>query len=184
MPLTNSKRLLLLLLSLVIYFEHSLSFTVLINPLLLTMSNSPTSVMMMNDNHTSDDDTINKDNNDNKDKQAHLLSTRSLILNVGILTGRLCGVANTHLPPDNSKQVGDGSSSPTNECVVVSAISDLFQGLMQTARSVDISLPLAISKKLALNNKKYPVELCKVSAVVEWCSGLLMATVLGTPLIW
>ena len=161
MPLINSKRLLLLLLSLVISIEHSFSFPVLINPLLLSMSNSPTSVMMMNDNNTSD--TTNNDNNN--DKQQHLLSTRSLILNVGILTGRLCGVANTHMPPDNSKV---GSSSPTNECVVVSAISDLFQGLMQTAHSLDISLPLAISKKLALNNKKYPVELCKVSSVECW----------------
>jgi hypothetical protein len=167
MPYNNSKRrLLLLLLSLVIYIEQSLSFTVLINPLLHTMSNSPTSVMMRND--TSHEDT-NKDHDSDKQQ---FLSTRSLILNVGILTGRLCGVANTHLPPDNSNSNSNsnrnrkiGSSSPTNECVVVSAISDLFQGLMQTAHSVDISLPLAISKKLALNNKKYPVELCKVSTV-------------------
>jgi hypothetical protein len=148
--LNSNKRLLLLLLSLVICIEHSLSFTVIINPSLFPMNNSPTSVMMMDDN----------DNSNDNDKQ---LSTRSLILNVGILTGRLCSVANTHMPQDNNK-LGLSPTSPTNECVVVSVISDLFQGLMQTAHSVDISLPQAISKKLALNNKKYPVELCKVSS--------------------
>jgi hypothetical protein len=149
----KKRRLLLLLLSLVIYIEQSLSFTVIINPSLFPMNNSPTSVMMMDDN----------DNSNDNDKQ---LSTRSLILNVGILTGRLCSVANTHMPQDNNK-LGLSPTSPTNECVVVSVISDLFQGLMQTAHSVDISLPQAISKKLALNNKKYPVELCKVSTAVE-----------------
>jgi hypothetical protein len=148
----KKRLLLLLLLSLVIYIEQSLSFTVIIVPSLLAMNNSPTSVMMMDDN---------SNGNDN-DKQ-HLRSTRSLILNVGILTGRLCSVANTHMPQDNNK-LGLSPTSPTNECVVVSVISDLFQGLMQTAHSVDISLPQAISKKLALNNKKYPVELCKVSS--------------------
>jgi hypothetical protein len=153
----KKRRLLLLLLSLVIYIEQSLSFTVIIIPSLLAMNNSPTSVMMMDDN---------SNDNDNDTDKHHLLSTRSLILNVGILTGRLCSVANTHMPQDNNK-LGLSPTSPTNECVVVSVISDLFQGLMQTAHSVDISLPQAISKKLALNNKKYPVELCKVSTAVE-----------------
>jgi hypothetical protein len=152
--------LLLLLLILSTVIEQSFSFDC--SP--IRMNNSPTSVlMMMNDN-----DNENSSNNDDDDKQhLNLLSTRSLILNVGILTGRLCGVANTHLPQDTRKNM---QPSPSNEAVVVSAISDLFSGLMQTARSVDISLPQAISKKLTLNNKKYPVELCKVSTCsgVEW----------------
>jgi hypothetical protein len=120
-------------------------------------NNSPKSVMMMNDISNSND------NDNDKHNQQHLLSTRSLILNVGILTGRLCSIANTHLPPDTNNSSSSMLLSSHTSVVVVSAISDLFQSLMQTANSVDISLPLAISKKLVLNNKKYPVELCKVS---------------------
>jgi hypothetical protein len=46
--------------------------------------------------------------------------------------------------------------------VLVLSMSELLQALMETASSLHLNLILAIRNKMALNNRKYPVELCKV----------------------
>jgi hypothetical protein len=42
------------------------------------------------------------------------------------------------------------------------SMSELLKALMETASSLNLNLSLAIRSKVALNNRKYPVELCKV----------------------
>lgn len=84
---------------------------------------------------------------------------RSCILQVGVSAGRLCGVANSHL----SMRSGEGFSFPTHtRTVLVSAMSDLLLDLFRTSQSLQLNLIHCIHNKLELNNKKYPVELCKV----------------------
>ncbi len=77
---------------------------------------------------------------------------RSCILQVGVSTGRLCGVANSHLLANNCH---------SHDTALVMAMTDLFVDLYRTSESLDLNLVLAIQNKLILNCRKYPVELCK-----------------------
>jgi hypothetical protein len=79
---------------------------------------------------------------------------RSCILQVGACAGHLCGVANTHLAA--------AESNSTTTTVLVLSMSELLKALMETASSLHLDLSLAIRSKVALNNRKYPAELCKV----------------------
>jgi hypothetical protein len=85
---------------------------------------------------------------------------RSCILQVGACAGRLCGVANTHLAAAEANS--DQYPAATTTTVLVLSMSELLQALMETASSLHLNLILAIRNKVALNNRKYPVELCKV----------------------
>eukprot|EP00934_Nitzschia_sp_Nitz4_P000791 Nitzschia sp. Nitz4//scaffold285_size24199//6968//7915//NITZ4_008422-RA/size24199-snap-gene-0.17-mRNA-1//1//CDS//3329545707//791//frame0 len=78
---------------------------------------------------------------------------RSCVLQIGVSVGRLCGVANSHLIQD--------ATSPHQTNVLVSAIGDLFGDLFRTSQSLHLNLIQCIHNKLELNNRKYPVELCK-----------------------
>jgi hypothetical protein len=120
-------------------------------------SSSPTSVAQM----STDDDVNNHKGNDHLHLQYHISNPRSCILQVGVSAGRLCGVANTHML-DNPKQQAPQSSDKT--VVLVLTMSELLQDLWQTSQSLHLNISVAIRNKLALNNKKYPAELCKVSS--------------------
>eukprot|EP00980_Cylindrotheca_fusiformis_P016118 scaffold4790_cov98-Cylindrotheca_fusiformis.AAC.2 len=120
-----------------------------------TSSASPTSVVTMNAETTSTDSMTmtNKSN------------PRSCILQVGVCAGRLCGVANTHLSKTTTMtDKTNASSNNNNTTVLVLAMSELLQALWETAKSLNLDLILAIHNKLELNNRKYPVELCKGKA--------------------
>jgi hypothetical protein len=82
---------------------------------------------------------------------------RTWILQVGVSAGRLCGVANSHL-------LYHANSSNTTEknTVLVLAMTELLLDLFHTSQSLQLDLILSIRRKMALNNRKYPVELCKV----------------------
>jgi hypothetical protein len=110
---------------------------------------------------TDDDDVINHKSNDDPH---HYSNPRSCILQVGVSAGRLCGVANTHMLDNNPKQQQPPPQSSDKATVVlVLAMSELLQDLLRTSQSLKLNIIVAIHNKLALNKKKYPVELCKVS---------------------
>lgn len=85
-------------------------------------------------------------------------SPRYCILQVGVSAGRLCGVGNSHFFSDKQ--------TTTNTALVL-AMTDLLVDLYRTSRSLDLNLSVSIRHKLELNNRKYPVELCKVSTARE-----------------
>jgi hypothetical protein len=122
-------------------------------------SSSPTSVVPMS---TDDDNDVN---NNHKSIDHFHDNPRSCILQVGVSAGRLCGVANTHmLDNNNPKQTQPPqSSTDKSEVVLVLAMSELLQDLLRTSQSLKLNIIVAIRSKMALNKKKYPAELCKVS---------------------
>lgn len=52
-------------------------------------------------------------------------------------------------------------------------MSELLQALLDTATSLNLDIIRSIHNKMALNAKKYPVELCKVS---DYCDCIFVAT--------
>jgi hypothetical protein len=117
------------------------SVFVVVVPMPAASSASPTSVTMMTKDEpipsNADDDAMNP---------------RSCILQVGVSTGRLCGVANTHM----SGKQQDSSK------VLVLAMSELLHDVWRSSQSLQLDLILSIRNKIELNRRKYPVELCKV----------------------
>jgi hypothetical protein len=89
----------------------------------------------------------------------HHGNPRSWILQVGGSAGRLCGVANSHLMPNTT------GSSTINDTALVLAMTELLLDVFHASESLQLDLSLSIRQKMALNNRKYPVELCKVCTV-------------------
>jgi len=100
-----------------------------------------------------------------KGNENNMPHPRSCILIVGESAGKLCGLANTHLPlvasgKDETKN--DVPEDKKDELAV--CMSKLLQALLDTATSLNLDLIRSIHNKMALNAKKYPVELCKGKA--------------------
>jgi hypothetical protein len=136
-------------------------------------SSSPTSVIMSTTTTTSGchvDGTMDNDDFGN--------NPRSCILQIGVHAGRLCELANTHpamIYSLSSRKNQRGCDTPTQKDaggLVTSYVSstdhlaftmaDLFFSLWLTSRVLKLNMIVAIQNKLRLNEKKYPVELCKV----------------------
>lgn len=79
---------------------------------------------------------------------------RNCILQVSASAGQLCAVA-MQWP----FQADDDLSSSK---MLTVTLAELLQNLHSTASALDLNLAVAIQAKLKLNEKKYPVELCKV----------------------
>ena len=88
------------------------------------------------------------------------MNPRSCILTVGECTGTLMGMANTHLPSLNDDDSAKKNLAKQQE--LAHCMSQLLMALLDTAFSLNLDLIGSIDKKMALNAKKYPVELCKV----------------------
>ena len=99
---------------------------------------------------------VNNDDINSQSKAASLLSPRSCILQIGCSAGKLCGIANTHLADY------DSNAKPKNNTVLVLAIKNVLKDLWITSQALNLNISFAIRSKMALNKKKYPVELCKV----------------------
>jgi hypothetical protein len=132
--------------------------------------------MMTTTTTSSSNGNIADDNNNNN----IINNPRSCILQVGVYAGRLCELANTHPAmvvatiPNNRPTTGimamkESSSgillsSPfTSTDHLVTTMADLFVSLWLTCRVLKLNMIVAIQGKLELNEKKYPVEHCKVS---------------------
>ncbi len=93
---------------------------------------------------------------------------RNQILQMGSDIGILCLKIQQYAPCNanaNANVNGEQSfwltdSQEKNE--VYDAVCNLFHSLLILCKICDIELNVAIVKKMELNNKKYPVELCKV----------------------
>eukprot|EP00537_Pseudo-nitzschia_pungens_P018184 CAMPEP_0172409190 /NCGR_PEP_ID=MMETSP1061-20121228/76240_1 /TAXON_ID=37318 /ORGANISM="Pseudo-nitzschia pungens, Strain cf. pungens" /LENGTH=333 /DNA_ID=CAMNT_0013145339 /DNA_START=512 /DNA_END=1513 /DNA_ORIENTATION=- len=107
-------------------------------------------------------------------------SPRTCILGVGASAGRLCGVA-LNLAPDsvytntnsnsntnaNANTNSNSKSRPlsaSNADQLTDALNDLMVNLCATASSLNLDWVRSIRAKMALNEKKYPVEHCKGKA--------------------
>jgi len=102
---------------------------------------------------------------DEEQRGKNVLNPRSCILNVGECAGRLCGLANTHLPLVTSgKDTTKNDILPEHQSELALCMSQLLQALLNTASCVQLDLIRSIHNKMALNAKKYPVELCKGKA--------------------
>jgi hypothetical protein len=126
-----------------------------------------------------------------------LHETRSLILRLTVLVGNLCSLVlqtvpldpaaimvtaanakNTNVKQDGGRSVATSTSkSSSSDRRHVLANSDVRKSLAQilsclldVSASASINLETAVLKKMELNRRKYPVDLCKV------CLQLLSAT--------
>ena len=86
---------------------------------------------------------------------------RSSILRLSMLVGNLCSILFRSFPLDG---VVTTTASPSLYATpgLQESMAEIVSSLMCTAALLSIDLETAILKKMELNNKKYPVELCKV----------------------
>lgn len=89
-----------------------------------------------------------------------LQETRSLILGLSALVGELCSLFLQVVPLDSSSKESNNKVATPE---IAQCMAQLVKVLLKTSASLDIHLETAIWKKMELNNKKYPVELCKVN---------------------
>jgi hypothetical protein len=88
---------------------------------------------------------------------------RSCVMQVASAVGQLCHLAIDHFPSLQNGQQAPRLSRESH-LLVMECITELLTILQITATAFNIPLLLSVQKKLALNNLKYPAELCKVSA--------------------
>ena len=108
-------------------------------------------------------------------------SPRSNVLRIGAKVGGLCTSILTCAPLDPphdipSHELGRNEPFPTtlSHCdfwskpsegreEIVNRMGEVFLALFVMARACGLDLRICVLKKIELNGRKYPVELCKVS---------------------
>lgn len=104
----------------------------------------------------------------------HAQSTRSQILNLSVVVGKLSGLFMSHPPVERSQShevqrnvqgcTTDSPSSFVAHPLIESAMGDTLWALCQTGSSCNLDLRCCVLKKVQLNARKYPVDLCKGKA--------------------
>lgn len=88
---------------------------------------------------------------------------RSLILRLSVLVGNLCSIFLQSVPLDGSTAADTDAPSRLQDTPgLQDSMAALVLGLTSTAKALSIDLETAVLKKMELNGKKYPVELCTV----------------------
>jgi len=93
--------------------------------------------------------------------QAPMKDIRNLIFQLCALTGSLSTLFWQKMPLDQHHEPNNSSTTAPEEAVTV--MVQLLQQLMELSTALSIDLGKACLTKIELNNRKYPVELCKVS---------------------
>jgi hypothetical protein len=92
---------------------------------------------------------------DPKSQSSIVATARDEIFRLGSIVGRLCSAFLTVAHDGCSEQkVGDE---------IALLLGEVFIQLFNVSRACSIDLRLSVLKKMELNGRKYPVELCKVS---------------------
>lgn len=90
---------------------------------------------------------------------------RSHIMQLSVLVGKLSAAFLEHVPMDPTNDDGgilEESRKSIPQCSDLSQYaSELIVCLEKTADELSLNVPTCISKKMELNRRKYPVELCK-----------------------
>ena len=93
-----------------------------------------------------------------------LQAVRNLIFQLCGITGSLSNLFWQKMPFDQSKTPGASSSTSTtpvpDEVIVV--MVQLLQQLLKLSTALSLDLGQVCYNKIELNNRKYPVDLCKV----------------------
>jgi hypothetical protein len=141
----------------------------------MTLPPSPTSVRI---------DPMSLNSNDNNSKKAASSSSQALenettvadhypvnlirndIFHLSVLVGKLSACFLEKVPMDSTNDiVSEETRRIISSCTELSTLtSQLLSGLETTASRLSLNLPTCIWKKMELNRKKYPVELCKGKA--------------------
>jgi hypothetical protein len=90
-------------------------------------------------------------------------------MRIAMVVGRLCQLGIDHFPSLPNGRQAPPLSAESN-FLVVKGMTELLVILQITANAFDIPLLLAIEKKLTLNDKKYPLQLCGVSPNLHYFS--------------
>lgn len=81
------------------------------------------------------------------------------------MVGRLCDLGIDFFPSSSNAQ-GARQLSPKSSLPIVKCLTELLVTLQTTDTAFGVPLLLAIEKKIALNEKKHPVQLCQVSVPI------------------
>jgi hypothetical protein len=102
-----------------------------------------------------------------------LHETRSLILRLTVLVGNLCSLVLQTIPldpaivattsfKDGRSTTSSSSSGYVANSEVRKSLAQILSCLLDVSASASINLETSILKKMELNRRKYPVDLCKV----------------------
>jgi dCTP diphosphatase len=87
-----------------------------------------------------------------------IAAARNEVFRLGSIVGKLCS-AFLAFPYDGDTQ----ASKKYVNSEIATLLGDIFLQLFQLSRVCGIDLRSCVLKKMELNGRKYPVELCKVS---------------------
>jgi len=96
-----------------------------------------------------------------KTEKLPLNETRNLILHLSAIVGNICSLLLQSAPMDYNDASLDVQFVAAPEIKIY--MNELLFGLIDTASSLSINLETAIWKKMELNRRKYPENLCKVT---------------------
>ena len=88
-------------------------------------------------------------------------AVRNLIFQLSAVTGSLSSLFLRAAPPDVDEIESMASAA------IATAMAQLLNTLLELSCSLSINLHTACCKKIELNGRKYPVELCKVSRIIR-----------------
>jgi len=110
-----------------------------------------------------------------------LKDVRNLLFQLCALTGSLSTLFWQQMPLDHD--LGDNTTS-TIPTEVVDGMAQLLRKLLELSAALSIDLGAACLAKIVLNNRKYPVDLCKVRACIHSTIALLLGFFLYCYLCW
>jgi len=93
-----------------------------------------------------------------------IYQVRNLIFQLSAITGSLSALFWQRMPLDNHGAAAEERKVPQE---VVDVMVQLLRHLMDLSTALSIDLGKACMAKIALNNRKYPVKLCKVRIVLS-----------------
>lgn len=97
---------------------------------------------------------------DKTNNELPIYAIRNLVIRLTVVTGTLSSLFLTTVP-------SDGTEFFKGNAVVATTMAHLLTALMELSSSLAINLHMACCKKIDLNCRKYPVDLCKVRSCIE-----------------
>lgn len=134
---------------------------------------SPTNTMTSHATKESSEDGIAAKDNVNTNMDDGISHVRSLIFRLTAAVGNLCSTFLSTMPldPPFTDEENDDMQNTRKDCEegevdkeVTNGMVKVLMILLEITHSLSLSLEQCIYNKMELNNKKYPVELCKGKA--------------------
>lgn len=124
-------------------------------------NNSPLSFASIEQKHAASKMAPSPQCRDNDESSHTIAIARDEVFRLGSIVGKLCS-SFLNVPRDSKDGKSFWETPSSQKIEVANHMGRVFLALMSVATVFGIDLRTSILKKIELNGRKYPVELCKV----------------------